>query len=199
MALRGPTRSRCCLSKWTLAVAAETAGAHVDRLDHGAPRADQRAFAADDRATAGDHRDVGGGPAHIRNHEVGEPRESPAPTTLAAGPDRMVSTGYSSAISAFISEPSPLTIINGASNASLREHLRQRLDQVADLRRQARVQRGRQRPPRRIELGTQFVRAGHRLRRQRANQLARPQFMRRIAHGKIGGDCECLDTRRRAR
>jgi hypothetical protein len=43
------------------------------------------------------------------------PVRKPAPTTLAAGPDRMVSTGYSSAISAFISEPSPLTIISGAS------------------------------------------------------------------------------------
>ncbi len=43
------------------------------------------------------------------------PVRNPAPTTLAAGPDRMVSTGYSRAICAFISEPSPLTIISGAS------------------------------------------------------------------------------------
>jgi len=44
-----------------LAVAAETAGAHVDGLDHRAPGADQSALAADDRPAAGDHRDVGGG------------------------------------------------------------------------------------------------------------------------------------------
>ena len=43
------------------------------------------------------------------------PVRNPAPTTLAAGPDRRVSTGYSSATSARIKEPSPLTIISGAS------------------------------------------------------------------------------------
>ena len=42
------------------------------------------------------------------------PCRNPAPTTLAAGPDRTVSTGYSRATSARISVPSPLTIITGA-------------------------------------------------------------------------------------
>ena len=46
------------------------------------------------------------------------PVRNPAPTTLAAGPDRIVSTGYSRATSARISEPSPLTIISGAAIAS---------------------------------------------------------------------------------
>ena len=36
-----------------------------------------------------------------------------APMTLAAGPERMVSTGRASAVSALIKEPSPFTIING--------------------------------------------------------------------------------------
>ena len=37
-----------------------------------------------------------------------------APTRLAAGPERMVSTGQVSASSALISEPSPFTTISGA-------------------------------------------------------------------------------------
>ena len=43
------------------------------------------------------------------------PVKNPAPTTLAAGPDKMVSTGYSSATWALMSDPSPLTIMSGAS------------------------------------------------------------------------------------
>ena len=35
------------------------------------------------------------------------------PTTLAAGPERMVSTGYSRASAESMSEPSPLTTISG--------------------------------------------------------------------------------------
>jgi len=41
--------------------------------------------------------------------------KKPAPTTLAAGPDSTVSTGHSSATSARISVPSPLTIMSGAA------------------------------------------------------------------------------------
>ncbi len=54
--------------------------------------------------------------------------------TLAAGPDNTVSTGYSRATSAFISVPSPLTIITGAQIDSARAPA-QRIERVSDLRR----------------------------------------------------------------
>ena len=43
----------------------------------------------------------------------------PAPTTLAAGPDRTVSIGRRIAHSARTSEPSPLTTINGATTPTV--------------------------------------------------------------------------------
>ncbi len=58
-----------------LAVAAETAGTHVDGLDHRAPRADESALAADDRPPAGDDRDVRRGTAHVRDDEILEAGE----------------------------------------------------------------------------------------------------------------------------
>ena len=48
----------------------------------------------------------------------------------------------------------------------LDEHLGQCLDQMPDLRREARIEHRRQRAARRIELGAQFMRAGDRLFRQ---------------------------------
>jgi hypothetical protein len=121
------------------------------------------------------------------------PVRKPAPTTLAAGPDKMVSTGYSSAISAFISDPSPFTIINGASMDS-RSSTRQGLDEVTDLGGEPRVQRRRERAPRGVEFRAQLMSTGNGLGRQGTHQLARPQFMRRIAHREICGDGESLDA-----
>ena len=53
-------------------------------------------------------------PPMSATRKLSSPCRKPAPTTLAAGPESTVSTGYSSATSAFMSVPSPLTIITGA-------------------------------------------------------------------------------------
>ena len=73
----------------------------------------------------------------------------------------MVSTGYSSATCAFISEPSPLTIISGASMRFGLQHRRERLDQVPDLRRQTRIERCGERAARCVQSGTELMGAGH--------------------------------------
>ena len=164
IALRGPTLEPHLPVEAHLAVAAEAAGAHVDRLHHGAPAADQRALRADRGPAVRHHGDVGGGAAHVRDDEVADARSrNPAPTTLAAGPDRMVSTGYSSATSRPHQRAVALHDHERRIDRLLDEHLRQRLDQMPDLRREARIQHGRQRAARRIELRAQLVRAGHRL------------------------------------
>ncbi len=177
------------------AVAAETAGAHIDRLDHGAPGADQGALAADDRPPAGDHRDVGGGTAHVRDDEIVQAREETRADDARRRPRQ---NGLHRILERNLRLHQRAVAFHDHQrrvDGLLRQHLRQGLDQMPDLRREACVQRGRQRAPRGIELRTQFVRAGHGLRRQCANQLARAQLMRRIAHGKIGRDGKCLDPR----
>ena len=59
------------------AVAAEAAGAHIHRLDHRAPDADERALGAHDGASPGHHRDVRGGAAHVGNDEIRSAGEKP--------------------------------------------------------------------------------------------------------------------------
>ena len=107
----------------------------------------------------------------------------------------MVSTGYSSAISRLHQRAVAFDYHQRCVDRLVRHHARQCLDQVANLRRETGVERRRERAPRSIELRAQLMRAGHGLRRQLANQLARAQFMRRIAHRKIRRDGERLDAR----
>ena len=179
-----------------LAVAAEAAGAHIDRLDHGAPAADQRALGADGGPAADHDRDVGGGAAHVGDDEIrSSPVRNPAPTTLAAGPDRMVSTGYSSATSALISEPSPLTIMSGASidsSASTRDSASMRW-RICGVRRAFSTAVSARRGASSFELSSCAQVTG--FLRQRADDLARAQFVRRVAHGKIRRHGERLDAR----
>ena len=79
IALRGPTRSRCCRSKCTSLspprplVRTSTASTMVRQA------ADQRALGADHRTAAGDDRDIGGGAAHVGDHEVLEAGEKSSP------------------------------------------------------------------------------------------------------------------------
>ena len=115
MALRGPTRNRSCRSKYTSLspprplVRTSTASTIVLQAPTSAPSARMTGRPPDTTAMS-----VVVPPMSETTKSV-SPVRNPAPTTLAAGPDRMVSTGHSSAIAAFINEPSPLTIISGAS------------------------------------------------------------------------------------
>ena len=97
------------------------------------------------------------------------PVRKPAPTTLAAGPERIVSTGYSSAIVGFHQRAVTLDDHQRRGDRFGSQYARQRLDQMADLGREARIQRRSERAPRRIQLGAEFVRAGHRLVRERTH------------------------------
>ena len=61
--------------------------------------------------------------------------------------------------------------------------------------REARIQHGRQRAARRVELRAQLVRAGHGSLRKPADELPGTQFMRGIAHREVRRDGIGLDTR----
>ena len=195
MALRGPTRSRCCRSKCTSLsppkplVRTSTASTMVRHTPTNAPSARMTG------APAGDDCDIGGGTAHVGDDEVLEAGEEACSDnarrrTRQNGLDRILERNLGLHQRAVALDDHQRRI-----DRLLRQHARQRLDEMADLRREARVQCGRQRAARRVELRTQFVGAGHRLRRQRTDDLARAQFMSRIAHGEIRRDGERLDQR----
>ena len=74
------------------------------------------------------------------------------------------------------------------------QHTRECFDEMADLRREARVQGRRQRAARSVEPRAQFVCASDGLRRQRTDDLPRAQLMSGIAHGEIPGDGERFDA-----
>ena len=134
-------------------------------------------------------------PPMSATRKSGRPERNPAPTTLAAGPDSTVSTGHSSATSAFMRDPSPLTIMSGASTDSASSTAAERLDQAADLRRQARIERRGQGAPWRVQARTEFVGAGDRLVAQLPHQRAGAQLVRGIADREAGGDGKAFDPR----
>ncbi len=194
MALRGPTRRRCCRSKCTSLspprplVRTSTASTMVRQPPTSAPSARISGPAA------GDHRDIGGGAAHVGDHEVLEPGEKSRAhdarrRTRQDGLDRILERHLG-----LHQRTVALDDHQRRIDRLLDQHSAERLDEMADLRREPRVQRGGERAARRIELRAQFVRAGHRLRRQCADDAARPQLMRRIAHREIGGDRERFDA-----
>ena len=200
MALRGPTHEPVLPVEVHFAVAAEdTLGAHIDRLHHGAPCADQRALAADHRPAAGHHRDVGGGTAHVRDDEVLQAGEEARADDARRRPrQNRLARGYSSAISAFISEPSPFTIISGALMDSSASTCDRASIKCPDLRRAgARSARPSERAAARRASSSIRERRSPAWRRQGANQLAAARnSCAGLRHcGKIGRHGECLDPR----
>ncbi len=113
------------------------------------------------------------------------PERCRAPTTLAAGPDRIVSTGRFRASSAD-QRAVALHHHQRRRDALLPHQPFHRADQMLELRDQPRVQRRGQRAARRVQLRGQFMAAGDRQAGDLADQLPRRQLMGRVAHGKIG-------------
>jgi hypothetical protein len=165
---------------------------NVDRLHHGAPAADHRALRSHDRVAVGYHRDIGRGAAHIGHHEVPDTAEETRTDDAGSRPgqhrlDRILEghgRPYQRAVAAHDHERS--------LDAFARQHFLHRVDQVAHLRREPRVEGGGQGAARRIELRTQFVTAGDRFAAACADPLAHAQLMCRIAHREHGRDCERL-------
>ena len=112
------------------------------------------------------------------------------PTTLAAGPERMVSTGYSSARLESIREPSPLTTISGAWMPRSTHHPADRPDQVAQQGDEPGVQGGGQRPARGVQVAGQLVAAGHRQSAVLTHEPAHRVLVRRVAHREVARDGE---------
>ena len=117
-----------------------------------------------------------------------------APTRLAAGPDRIVSIGRGAreggrdqrAVAAHHHQ-------RGGDAARFQKPFGRR-DQPVDHRDQPRVEQRRQRAARAAELGRQFVAGGDRQAGLLADQVARGEFVRRVAGGEIGADGKARDA-----
>ena len=174
-----------------LAVAAEAVGMDGHRLHHGPPARHSGAVAVQHRQAVAQQGDIRGRAAHVGDHaHRSSPARWRAPTTLAAGPDRMVSTGRVRANSADTSEPSPFTTISGARMPFSR--IRPSTARISccswgisrAFRAVVRARRGASS----FEVSSWPQVTGRPVRRR--DQLPRRQLMGRIAHGKEAGDRE---------
>ena len=123
------------------------------------------------------------------------PVRKAAPTTLAAGPgkhrlDRILEGD---------TRPHQRSVTlhdhqRGSDRLAL-ERLAHRLEQMPDVRHQAGIERGSQRPLGRVQLRAQLVAAGDRLAAQGSNALAHPQLVLGVAHRELRRDGKCLHPR----
>ena len=119
-----------------------------------------------------------------------------APTRLAAGPDRMVSIGRCRAKAAETSAPSPRTTISGAAmpRCSRKPSVAATSRSIIEISRAlSSVVSARRGPPSLADSSWLAVTGRPVL---FADQLARGDLMRRVAHGEIGADGKAGDRRR---
>ena len=118
------------------------------------------------------------------------PLSAQAPSTLAAGPDNTVPTGRLSAPRHIDQRAVALHHHQRRVDAVSRQRAAHGFDQRLHMRDHARIERHRQRAPRRAQAGCQFMAAGHRLVAQFLDQRAHLQLVLRIAHAEAGRNGE---------
>ena len=176
-----------------LGIAAEAEGAHRDRLDHRAEAADGRAFRIKPRAAIVEHRDVCRRAADIRHDGIVEPGHV-ARADKAGGRARQNGLDRPGAGKAGGNQRTvaPHDHQRGRDAARLQKALG-RGDQAVDHRDEAGVEKRRQRAARTAELGGKLMARRDRQAGLLADQVARRDLMRRVAHREIGADRETGD------
>ena len=170
-----------------LAVATEAAGAHIDRLHHRAPAADDRSLLADDRPSADHDGHVRRRAAHVGDREIRQAAEE-ARADHAGGGAR--EHGLYRILEGDLGLHQGAVALHDHQRCGDRleaQHLAERLQQLPDLGGEARVQGGGEGALRRIEPRTEFVAAGDRFRGGGADSLTHPALVRGIAHREHRG------------
>jgi len=132
------------------AVAAEPAGVHVDGFHHRAPTSNDGAFIADDGPSFDDNGHICGRAAHIRDSEILTSTEKSS--AYDAG-SRARQYGFDGIFERhFGAHQGSISLYDhqGRRNGFTRKHTAQRLDQMADMWREPRIESRCQRSLRRI-------------------------------------------------
>lgn len=166
---------------------------NLDGLHHRAPAADHGAVGAHHRPAARDDRDVGRRAAHVGDREVILTREKARADDARGRPrqyrlDRILERHLGAHQRAIA-----LGHHHRCCNPLLPEHAAQRLEEPGDLWRKARVERGSQRAPRRIEMGAELVAARHGLAARGADQFAHALLVRDVSDREHRRHRKCLD------